>query len=101
MPSDPLADLVTMLDMTRSGLALKHRANTMTSNIRRRQARADAASNEYTPVHLADILPLTVPVPALDLAPPTRVIWPDWAHPEGRAAETTSAAPTSMTTAST
>ena len=79
-----MADLVTVLDTTRTGLALELRADTMTSNIRGRHARAEAVSNECNPFHLADILPLTVPVPALDLAPTTRVIWPDSAHPGHR-----------------
>ncbi len=58
-----MADLVTMIDMTQPGLAFKHRADTLTTSIRGRHARAEAASKESIPLHLADILPLTIPYP--------------------------------------
>ncbi|HVA53692.1 MAG TPA: hypothetical protein VNF05_09295 [Acidimicrobiales bacterium] len=59
--------------MTNSSLALKHRSDSLIFNIRGRHQRVLETG---TPLRatLADILPLTAPIPALELAPITRSI---------------------------
>jgi hypothetical protein len=59
--------------MTTNGLSLKHQSDTLVANIRGRQAR-DVTILKPPRLELAQILPLTIPVPCLELAPVTRAV---------------------------
>jgi hypothetical protein len=59
--------------MTTNGLSLKYQSDTLVANIRGRQERS-LTSVKPARIELARILPLTVAVPTLDLAPVTRAI---------------------------
>jgi len=63
----------TVSSMTTNGLSLKYQSDTLVANIRGRHERSVASPNAPR-VELARILPLTAPVPVLDLAPVTRAI---------------------------
>jgi hypothetical protein len=59
--------------MTANGLSLKHQSDTLVANIHGRHAR-DVTILKPPRVELAQILPLTIPVPSLELAPVTRAV---------------------------
>ena len=63
----------TLWSISTNGLPLKHQSDTLVANIRGRHARDDTVFKPPR-VELAQILPLTIPVPSHELAPVTRAV---------------------------